>query len=123
MPALHRQLELGSLQPVQPAIAGEALVVERAEPSSKALPRPDQDGYLLGQDSPLVGGRLRGQLAPEGVSLHLQSHGEEDQDRRYYAITETGATEYEQLLEEVLPFLGALARSLDGIFGEIYGEG
>jgi PadR family transcriptional regulator, regulatory protein PadR len=42
--------------------------------------------------------------------------------RRYYSITEAGATEYEELLEEVLPFLGALARSLDGIFGEIYGE-
>jgi PadR family transcriptional regulator, regulatory protein PadR len=42
--------------------------------------------------------------------------------RRYYAITETGASEYQDLLEDVLPFLGALARSLDGIFGEIYGE-
>ena len=41
--------------------------------------------------------------------------------RRYYAITDAGAAEYEQLLEDVLPFLGALARSLDGIFGEIYG--
>jgi PadR family transcriptional regulator, regulatory protein PadR len=43
--------------------------------------------------------------------------------RRYYSITAAGAREYEALLEEVLPFLGALARSLDGIFGEIYGEG
>jgi PadR family transcriptional regulator PadR len=43
--------------------------------------------------------------------------------RRYYAITRAGAQEYEELLEDVLPFLGALARSLDGIFGEIYGEG
>ena len=43
--------------------------------------------------------------------------------RRYYAITDAGQSEYEQLLEDVLPFLGALARSLDGIFGEIYGEG
>jgi PadR family transcriptional regulator PadR len=43
--------------------------------------------------------------------------------RRYYAITDTGRTEYEELLEDVLPFLGALARSLDGIFGEIYGNG
>jgi PadR family transcriptional regulator PadR len=41
--------------------------------------------------------------------------------RRYYAITEAGVAEYESLLAEVLPFLGALARSLDGIFGEIYG--
>ena len=42
--------------------------------------------------------------------------------RRYYAITDSGRAEYEGLLEDVLPFLGALARSLDGIFGEIYGE-
>jgi DNA-binding PadR family transcriptional regulator len=43
--------------------------------------------------------------------------------RRYYAITDAGAAEYQSLLEETLPFLGALARSLDGIFGEIYGNG
>jgi len=43
--------------------------------------------------------------------------------RRYYAITDAGATEYQELLQDVLPFLGALARSLDGIFGEIYGDG
>ena len=42
--------------------------------------------------------------------------------RRYYAITTAGVDEYESLLEGVLPFLGALARSLDGIFGEIYGD-
>jgi DNA-binding PadR family transcriptional regulator len=42
--------------------------------------------------------------------------------RRYYAITDAGQTEYEELLEDVLPFLGALARSLDGIFGEVYGD-
>ena len=42
--------------------------------------------------------------------------------RRYYAITEAGANEYDALLEEVLPFLGALARSLDGIFDEVYGD-
>jgi PadR family transcriptional regulator, regulatory protein PadR len=41
--------------------------------------------------------------------------------RRYYAITTAGQAEYESLLQDVLPFLGALARSLDGIFGEIYG--
>jgi DNA-binding PadR family transcriptional regulator len=41
--------------------------------------------------------------------------------RRYYAITDAGAAEYATLLEETLPFLGALARSLDGIFGEVYG--
>jgi PadR family transcriptional regulator, regulatory protein PadR len=43
--------------------------------------------------------------------------------RRYYAITEQGEAAYEELLADVLPFLGALARSLDGIFGEVYGDG
>jgi PadR family transcriptional regulator PadR len=42
--------------------------------------------------------------------------------RRYYAITKAGAGEYAALIEETLPFLGALARSLDGIFDEIYGN-
>ncbi|HEX4733322.1 MAG TPA: PadR family transcriptional regulator [Thermoleophilaceae bacterium] len=42
--------------------------------------------------------------------------------RRYYAITEQGEAAYEELLADVLPFLGALARSLDGIFGEVYGD-
>jgi DNA-binding PadR family transcriptional regulator len=43
--------------------------------------------------------------------------------RRYYAITQEGEAAYEELLADVLPFLGALARSLDGIFGEVYGNG
>lgn len=42
--------------------------------------------------------------------------------RRYYSLTEAGKAEYEQLLEDTLPFLGALARSLEEIFGEIYGR-
>ena len=42
--------------------------------------------------------------------------------RRYYAITPQGEAMYGELLEDVLPFLGALARSLDGIFGEVYGD-
>ena len=42
--------------------------------------------------------------------------------RRYYSLTKTGKAEYERLVDETLPFLGALARSLDEIFGEIYGS-
>jgi PadR family transcriptional regulator PadR len=42
--------------------------------------------------------------------------------RRYYAITPAGEELYEELLDDVLPFLGALARSLDEIFSEIYGD-
>jgi len=41
--------------------------------------------------------------------------------RRYYSLTPAGRAEYDDLLEDVLPFLGALARSLEKIFGEIYG--
>ena len=39
---------------------------------------------------------------------------------RPYSITKTGRAEYERLHEDVLPFLGALARSLEGIFQELY---
>jgi DNA-binding PadR family transcriptional regulator len=42
--------------------------------------------------------------------------------RRYYSLTDAGRAEYEQLLEDVLPFLGALARSLEEIFSELYGR-
>ena len=42
--------------------------------------------------------------------------------RRYYSLTKSGKAEYERLVDETLPFLGALARSLDEIFGEIYGS-
>jgi PadR family transcriptional regulator, regulatory protein PadR len=40
--------------------------------------------------------------------------------RRYYSLTEAGVAEYAKLLDEVLPFLGALARSLEVIFREVY---
>jgi DNA-binding PadR family transcriptional regulator len=60
---------------------------------------------------------LEGQGLIEGSWEHPDRRS-----RRYYAITKQGKAEYEQLLDEVLPFLGALARSLDGIFGEVYGD-
>ena len=44
----------------------------------------------------------------------------EKRSRRYYSITKAGRAEYERLHEEVLPFLGALARSLEEIFSELY---
>jgi PadR family transcriptional regulator, regulatory protein PadR len=44
----------------------------------------------------------------------------EKRSRRYYSITNEGRAEYEHLHEDVLPFLGALARSLEGIFQELY---
>jgi PadR family transcriptional regulator PadR len=64
---------------------------------------------------------LRG-LEARGLIAGSWEHPDR-RSRRYYAITDAGAAEYQDLLEEVLPFLGALARSLDGIFGEVYGEG
>src|SRR5437764_5315151 len=44
----------------------------------------------------------------------------EKRSRRYYSLTKSGRAEYERLHEDVLPFLGALARSLEGIFQELY---
>jgi DNA-binding PadR family transcriptional regulator len=64
---------------------------------------------------PLLRG-LEGRGLIEGTWEHPDRRS-----RRYYAITDVGRAEYESLLEDVLPFLGALARSLDDIFGEIYG--
>jgi DNA-binding PadR family transcriptional regulator len=40
--------------------------------------------------------------------------------RRYYSLTKEGVAEYERLREDILPFLGSLARSLDEIFSEVY---
>jgi PadR family transcriptional regulator PadR len=44
----------------------------------------------------------------------------EKRSRRYYSLTKAGRDVYEQLHEETLPFLGALARSLERIFSELY---
>jgi PadR family transcriptional regulator, regulatory protein PadR len=44
----------------------------------------------------------------------------EKRSRRYYSLTPAGQEEYQRLHEDVLPFLGALARSLEGIFSELY---
>ena len=46
----------------------------------------------------------------------------EKRSRRYYSLTKAGKAEYEELRDDVLPFLGALARSLQEIFGEVYGR-
>jgi len=46
----------------------------------------------------------------------------EKRSRRYYSLTKAGKAEYAELRDDVLPFLGALARSLEEIFGELYGR-
>ena len=45
----------------------------------------------------------------------------ERRTRRFYSITDAGQEEYGRLLEEVRPFLDAVARSIDDIIGEVYG--
>ncbi|MFL5825795.1 MAG: PadR family transcriptional regulator [Thermoleophilaceae bacterium] len=46
----------------------------------------------------------------------------ERRSRRYYSITDEGQAEYERLEAEVRPFLESVARSIDAIVSEVYGE-
>ncbi|HEX2070710.1 MAG TPA: PadR family transcriptional regulator [Thermoleophilaceae bacterium] len=45
----------------------------------------------------------------------------ERRTRRFYSITDAGREEYGRLVDEVRPFLDAVARSIDDIVGEVYG--
>lgn len=46
----------------------------------------------------------------------------ERRTRRFYSLTEAGDREYARLREEVRPFLDSVARSIDDIVGEVYGD-
>ncbi|MEX2414068.1 MAG: PadR family transcriptional regulator, partial [Thermoleophilaceae bacterium] len=46
----------------------------------------------------------------------------ERRTRRFYALTEAGNEEYRRLMEEVRPFLDSVARSIDDIVREVYGD-
>ena len=46
----------------------------------------------------------------------------ERRSRRYYSITPHGREEYERLVHDVRPFLESIARSIDEIVQEVYGE-
>jgi PadR family transcriptional regulator, regulatory protein PadR len=60
------------------------------------------------------------QLESRGLIEGRWEHPER-RSRRYYALTEAGREEYEQLREGVRPFLDSLARSIDEIAREVYG--
>ena len=46
----------------------------------------------------------------------------ERRSRRYYSLTKQGKAEYERLVSEVRPFLDSIARSIDEIVNEVYGD-
>ena len=46
----------------------------------------------------------------------------ERRTRRFYSLTDAGRAEYERLRDEVRPFLDSVARSIDDIVREVYGE-
>jgi len=46
----------------------------------------------------------------------------ERRTRRFYSLTDAGHAEYERLLGEVRPFLDSVARSIDEIVREVYGD-
>lgn len=60
------------------------------------------------------------QLESRGLIEGQWEHPER-RSRRYYALTKAGQKEYEQLREDVRPFLDSLARSIDEIAREVYG--
>jgi DNA-binding PadR family transcriptional regulator len=46
----------------------------------------------------------------------------ERRTRRFYALTDAGRDEYRRLVAEVRPFLDSVARSIDDIVREVYGD-
>ena len=46
----------------------------------------------------------------------------ERRSRRYYSITKDGQAEYDRLVRDVRPFLDSVARSIDLIVNEVYGD-
>ena len=61
------------------------------------------------------------QLESRGLIEGKWEHPER-RSRRYYSITDEGREEYERLVGEVRPFLDSIARSIDEIVREVYGE-
>ncbi|MEA2375273.1 MAG: PadR family transcriptional regulator, regulatory protein PadR [Thermoleophilaceae bacterium] len=61
------------------------------------------------------------QLEARGLVEGKWEHPER-RSRRYYSLTETGRKEYRRLVKEVRPFLDSIARSIEDIVSEVYGE-
>ena len=61
------------------------------------------------------------QLEARGLVEGKWEHPER-RSRRYYSLTDTGRKEYRRLVKEVRPFLDSIARSIEDIVSEVYGE-
>ena len=61
------------------------------------------------------------QLESRGLIEGQWEHPER-RSRRYYSLTGDGRKEYEQLVEEVRPFLDSVKSSIDEIVREVYGR-
>ena len=61
------------------------------------------------------------QLEARGLVEGRWEHPER-RSRRYYSLTTEGRREYRRLVKEVRPFLDSIARSIDEIVAEVYGE-
>ncbi len=60
-------------------------------------------------------------LEEKGVIEGEWEHPER-RSRRYYSLTDEGRREYDRLVGEVRPFLDSIARSIDEIVAEVYGD-
>jgi DNA-binding PadR family transcriptional regulator len=61
------------------------------------------------------------QLEARGLVEGRWEHPER-RSRRYYSLTAEGRKEYRRLVTEVRPFLDSIARSIEEIVAEVYGE-
>jgi DNA-binding PadR family transcriptional regulator len=61
------------------------------------------------------------QLEAKGLVEGRWEHPER-RSRRYYSLTDEGRKEYRRLVRDVRPFLDSIARSIDEIVAEVYGE-
>jgi PadR family transcriptional regulator, regulatory protein PadR len=61
------------------------------------------------------------QLESQGLVEGRWEHPER-RSRRYYSLTPAGKKEYRRLRKEVRPFLDSVARSIDEIVHEVYGD-
>jgi PadR family transcriptional regulator len=61
------------------------------------------------------------QLEARGLVEGQWEHPER-RSRRYYSLTSQGRKEYRRLVKEVRPFLDSIARSIEEIVAEVYGE-
>jgi PadR family transcriptional regulator PadR len=61
------------------------------------------------------------QLEARGLVEGKWEHPER-RSRRYYSLTDAGRKEYRRLVKEVRPFLDSIARSIEDIVSEVYGD-